>query len=446
MTRQIDLLSNYQQKYLKRKQSEQKALERFALKSLRPKIIKTPNPIEIFEKKQQLKTAIRAQAAIDCRLSESILRKGFEPPIRYAYNIPIRYDYQRIRHFLESKRPLKYIYPGLKLPRSSTTYGMFTSSGQNTITCMFQVLRLIKKEAGLHIFDNAYWETLVFLKKHNFKFTEGKIKKNSKILYFDSSTHRKESPEILLNDLNNVELLIIDSTCFPFNSKDLEKIIKMAYSKGVVCLLIRSHMKLDCLGLEYGRLGSIAVIWNSKHSRSHKLSKSFLSAFQGAFQGMASLYGVPASTSQFYPFLTSKSFLKVNSEWLKTIQKNNRFVVDSLKEDPIFKNGPFQLTSFKHNFFFWISFRRQLTNRKMENLLAVLSRLLSYEHIMHKNIASYPWDFLGITNFNVESQHLSALSGLPTVRISMPDFDEETVARISLCFHLWLRKIRKNLK
>lgn len=194
----------------------------------------------------------------------------------------------------------------------------------------------MKRERRVHLFDGAYWETLSFLRTFSFQYSTKKGHGLPKTLYFDSSTHQQGSPEPTAKDLRGHDLLVVDTTCYPLHSQSLANLISLASNLGIPCILVRSHMKLDCLGMEYGRLGSIVVLWNPKHLSASR----FASAFMSQLHSISNLMGLPASVSQVYPFLSSKTFQKHNSKWLEVIQNNNKRLVTDLQADPLVSHGP----------------------------------------------------------------------------------------------------------
>ncbi len=71
-------------------------------------------------------------------------------------------------------------------------------------------------------------------------------------------------------------------------------------------ILIRSHIKLDCFGLEVSRLGSIVTL-SSKDANIATIGD--LEAFQKVCQEMNGKMGSNFSLFKYYPWLEKNSFI-----------------------------------------------------------------------------------------------------------------------------------------
>ena len=282
--------------------------------------------------------------------------------------------------------------------------------------------------------------------KLNHLFRHKKIKSPlHRVVYLDSSTETfflKEDWPTQVR-LSECRLLIVDTTCLSLKSKKLTEVTEVARRAGLICILVRSHMKLDCLGMEYGRLGSIVFLWPSNLPLKEKI---FLKKLIKSFDEMAASHGTFANLSQIYPFYSHSHFHKATEAWQRRIEFNNSQVGEFLNSNIDFKTARMSLKRFEHNKYFWFITKTPISDKQALDLCRALDQNLSFLRVPHLSIASYPWDFLSITPFK-RGQRISLDQRSRTViRVSVPDFEQSKVDDVAKSLLFWFSQAQKILK
>jgi hypothetical protein len=430
--------------HLDLKLSEIDCLLPFADKLKVPKKIDTYQ--QLFRFKLDVRDSIRAKTARELGCGESRL----SPTAIRAGGLNFKFVYQRMKVDLIEESAVRSIYRNLRVCKATESYGVFTTSCQAAIAALFHTLRLLLGEFTISVSDGAYWETLGFLNRFSFKVSHLKLTEiiNSpvqRVIYLDSSTEttffNKDWPETV--QINKCRLLIVDTTCLSLSSERLSEIIEVSKKAGLICVFVRSHMKLDCLAMEYGRLGSIVFLWPSELSRK---AKTFSEDLIKTFNEVAAFQGTFANLSQIYPFITDTRFQKVNELWQKRVQRNNKQVSEYLQKRVDFENASIALKKFEHEKYFWFITKRATPDKKVLDLCRALDRNLSFLKVPHLSIASYPWDFLSITPFKRSQTILVDQKNRTVIRISVPDFEKTKIDDIKKSLLFWTSQVQRILE
>lgn len=336
-----------------------------------------------------------------------------------------QYDYQRIKLLLTETNPLLKIYCGLQLRNGIKSFGFFTSSGQGAISVLFDALRMIWGNFRIVLNDTAYWETLDYMRTFGFAPANRATGSAHSVFYLDSSTEEPTDVETLARKIKSADLFAIDSTCYLLSAGKLAELVSLATKLGKPCVLLRSHMKLDCMGTEYGRLGSFVLAYDGNLPRK---KREFCRRLADEFTHLSKLYGTFASLSQVYPFLSSSSFHAVNDRRICLVQQNTRHTAMELKRHLLATGSKLSLRSFEHNLFFWITMKQSLNAKKTERILNRLGSLMTTAKLPYRFVASYPWDFIGVTYF-APGQFGAKGRESCAIRLSIPDFDAAMAAK-----------------
>lgn len=314
-------------------------------------------------------------------------------PIKESFHgKKVNYRYQRQDFVIEGESSLEVFYPGLKSSLNVT--GHFTRSGQSaTFGTNLALKNWDEKFTVRFLAAQTYFETLRVLDGLKIPRTS-----EAKTGFLDSSTLEKDPLEYL-KDLK-LKRLIVDTTNWCITSCNIQNIITWSEKQNVELFLIRSHLKLDCLGAEYGLLGSVVRI---SAEQNKEWDKFFLETL--------SYSGLLAVHEQLYPFLWDETFLKLTEARTERIRANTRFITSELST--FFKelNHPLRLQIPEHGLFFCIHYKGQADHHPDKFLK------LSYMHqVPAKYCDSFGFDFLSLTNVvsfyeNIQESSLRFCSG-----------------------------------
>jgi hypothetical protein len=311
----------------------------------------------------------------------------------------VNYRYQRQDFVIEGASPLEVFYPGLKSKLNVT--GHFTRSGQSATFGTALALKNWEEKFTLRFLaPQIYFETLRV-------FDGLKIARTADAMtaLLDSSTLEKTPLEYLKDQ--KIKRLVVDTTNWCINSSDIQDVINWAEKQNIELFLVRSHLKLDCLGAEYGLLGSVVKISSEKNKEWDKFLLETLS-----------YGGLLAVQEQLYPFLWDETFLKLTEARTERIRSNTNYITNELGK--FFKElkHPLRLKILHHGLFFGVFYQGQADHHPEKFLR------LSYMHqVPAKYCDSFGFDFLSLTNVvsyheNIQESSLRFCSGDNTEQVA----------------------------
>jgi hypothetical protein len=125
------------------------------------------------------------------------------------------------------------------------------------------------------------------------------------------------------NFARSCDVLIVDTTCLAARSARLRRLVTCSLDAGIPVILVRSHLKLDCLGLEYGRLGSVVFI---SSSRAVCTVRQQFKALDQLFQEMVRLTGGAAVPAHLPPFAGDARCEQLIRQRIASTMRNTRFL------------------------------------------------------------------------------------------------------------------------
>jgi hypothetical protein len=311
-------------------------------------------------------------------------------------------------------------------------YFNFTSCGQAAVSLSILAAMDMYKSRRIEFVDEFYYETHRFLQ--TFKISAsvvGQEKKSAssrqRILFIDSSTQWDKPFTV-----KDYACFIVDTTCWSLSDPTLTELLKRLRRFGADVILARSHIKLDCLGTEWGRLGSVLFLTSQNEERTH--------TFRQFFVERSNPFGGRTEAKNVYPFLKSKEFLKLSAQWVSCLKAANAFVGVKLKafstEHRKKLNGLSEIRLFPHNLFVWIVAKDSRYEINYERLLRLRVQLKT-SGVPSLDIASYPWDFVALTAFERVVQGAKAET-TGVIRISIPDVPSSIQKNILRVLKHWL--------
>jgi len=141
------------------------------------------------------------------------------------------------------------------------SHGLFVKSGMSAfLASLLTLKRLYPTFKNIYLSKEGYFETNDMVNHYLGGF---------KVDYYHDDVLKIKNPDIVIIDSSSTippkdiwfkaKVIIVDTTCWEPNSVFLIELLENLKNYEGLVLLIRSHIKLDCFGLEVNRLGSIVI-------------------------------------------------------------------------------------------------------------------------------------------------------------------------------------------
>lgn len=197
----------------------------------------------------------------------------------------------------------------------------FVTSGMGAISSL--IISLFSYDNyDIRYSPDIYYETAWMLDLFNKK--EGTV-----IYYIDSIQCNPLDTYYDIPNGANSQIAIVDTTCWSFEQS--ERVIKDILCKCGLCIALRSHTKLDMLGTEYSKLGSITY-YTSKLANNDLITvfKKIIYNHM-SFIGHLGLWATPDAIPIFWK---DPSFIQVSDNRIAALRSVNRYAADVLSDNP----------------------------------------------------------------------------------------------------------------
>jgi len=383
------------QSYLERKYREISILN--ACLRWPPQLQRPTSPDTAIAQKFRLAAAVKADRALQS-WSTTETAWAAHRPVKSGF-FEFNYGYQRAD--LRVHGPAIY----RALEQSSTNLvreTMYASSGMSAMAALVSALSRLYGGAEVLIPIGCYGETRELLDSFaglvrslplepgaglrcgNGVLRAALIDSSVRAGFFDFSNIARDS----------IDLVIFDTTCFGRSSTRIRRVIEWALRASLPLALVRSHTKLDCLGIEYGRLGSVVVSAPMQGILSGRLK--WLTGLIRATADSIRLLGAAPILANFPPFAAGRAFERCTVERIAAIIRNNRRMVRLLSAR---LGGSQVATPCQHGLYFTLEPGRNPSAADAAGLARRLCRELESTALPVVHAGSFGFDFIAIDGF-----------------------------------------------
>ncbi|MCP3399790.1 hypothetical protein [Bradyrhizobium sp. CCGB20] len=413
------------QDYLARKHRELGLLNdclRSPLHMARPRSVD-----EVVTSKFQLAAALRAEHALhDWKATETAWSHAACPtsgPFAFSY------DYQRAD--LTVRGPSFY-----ELEGGCRSEAIYTASGMAAISALLLASAEIIDEADILVLPGSYGETLELIERFvpHLRLVTLKLPLDEafapagspRILLLDSCASAGAFEAALRCDGSTLDLLIFDTTCFAGRSGRIRRVLRWAGRCGIPVVMVRSHNKLDSLGVEYGRLGSAVFLrWSGKDLNANGLMSECLAA---ETRNAVRLLGGAALPAHFPPFVGTKAYWALTRKRVAAILRNGRHMARYFASELASLSAELHFT---HGLYVTLCGRHALNEATARQAAEGMSRDLSREGFPIRHAGSFGFDFAATEWFH------NATTNQYSVRVAVPDLPTELWGDLTAAIAGW---------
>jgi hypothetical protein len=322
-----------------------------------------------------------------------------------------RYDYQRAD--LDVRGPSFY-----NAERGAVDT-IYTASGMAAISALLLASARVIGKADILVLPGAYGETQEFIEgyadrlrmitlNHPVEEGAGSRSASSRTMLLDSSASASAFDAGLRCMNAGPDLLIFDTTCFSSGSGRIRRVLGRAGELAIPVVMVRSHTKLDSLGAEYGRLGSVTFVdWERKVPRGSKLRE-----IPAETRNAVRLLGGAALPAHFPPYIGAPLYRELTNKRIAAILRNSRRV------SRYFATALSGLTAelhFVHRLYVTLSSRQPLDEATARQAAAEMSNDLARAGLPIQHAGSFGFDFAATEWFH------NPTTGRYSVRIAVSD-------------------------
>ena len=409
------------ERYLDRKYREISLLNRCLACPL--ELARPASPEAAIEQKFRLAAAIKAERV----LQHWSMTETAWTAHRHATSGAFRFSYGYQRADLRVDGPPVYralLSPAAHLVQET----IYASSGMSAIAALLSALSRLCDGVEVLVSDGCYGETRELIDSFGGRFrllppeaAAGSPRRGDsiRIALIDSSV-RAGFFDFAKMPTDDIDLVIFDTTCFARSSACVVRVVDWAVRAKLPLALVRSHAKLDCLGIEYGRLGSVVIAAALQGILSGR--RKWLTGLVRATSEATRLLGAAPIPANFPPFAAGPAFERCTTDRIATIIRNNRRMARSVSAR---LDTASAVASFQHGLYFTLQPAGNPSVEDATGLAGSLCRELEAQALPVAHAGSFAFDFVAIDRF------ADSWSRRNVIRVAASDLPVSVVDRVA---------------
>jgi len=375
------------------------------------------------DQKFRIAAALRAEQSLR---SWSVTETARPPEQRWRSGaFEFNYGYQRAD--LAVRGPA--IYPG---PLRQTT--IYTGSGMSSIAALVMAVLQMCERVDVVAARDCYSETRELIQRFGARVRliapsrraiAGPREPTPRILWLDSSVQSEFFAPFASSPIS-ADLVVVDTTCFAQDSGRIRRAIREASAAGIPLALVRSHAKLDCLGIEYGRLGSIVIATSKDGYSAERIA--WAKRLAGHARDCVRLFGLAPIPVHFPPFAGGREYRECNVARMSSIIRNTRRLARTLAAR---LECASTITAYQHGLYLTIAPRGDPDIDDVKRAAGDLAAALAAKGLCVRHAGSFGFDFVAAEWFP------DLLRRRNVIRIAGADLPPELTDRIAEGIAAW---------
>jgi hypothetical protein len=395
------------------------------------------NAAEAIDEKFRLAGALRAERSLASWAITETARPEIQRWRVGAYQFSFGYQ----RADLQVRGPAIYDIPGVQPQLRQHT--LYTGSGMSAVAVVFTALLRLRERLHVLAFPGFYSETRELLDSLGNRVVvataAGRTSGAKRPAAMASTAGATQSPgatRVLLIDScvsagfdayrdlrpDAADLVVFDTTCFWQNSGRIRGVVAWALRAGIPLALVRSHAKLDALGIEYGRLGSVVLLWQPAYAQA-----AWMRELRRCAETSVRLYGAAAIPAHFPPFTGNEAYRHASRARTAAIVRCTRRMAHRLLRTL----GRDTVRRFQHGLYLALIPGRDMHIDDVKRAAQDLCRALARQGLLVKHAGSFGFDFIAVEWF------YDAITRRNVIRVTGADLPFALVDRVADGIEAW---------